>query len=82
MRRKVLATGILCGALSMACLGSIQVAAAPETQVCEETAENTSEIQPRSEEIVWVIRKINGKWYRRLFNTTTGEYIGDWIPCP
>lgn len=36
---------------------------------------------PRSEEIVWVFTEIDGKLYRRLYNRTTGEYIGDWILC-
>lgn len=38
-------------------------------------------IQPHAPVIEWVVSEINGKKYRRLYNFSTGEWIGDWIPC-
>ncbi len=38
-------------------------------------------VEPRVKPVKkWVYKEINGKWYRRLFNVTTGEYETDWIP--
>lgn len=33
----------------------------------------------RSDDIRWVIKTENGKTYKRLYNFSTGEWIGDWI---
>lgn len=33
----------------------------------------------RADVIQWVYKEINGKMYRRLYNYTKQEYIGDWI---
>ncbi|MDR1687536.1 MAG: hypothetical protein LBS21_02860 [Clostridiales bacterium] len=27
----------------------------------------------------WVFKIENGKYYKRLYNSTTGQWIGDWI---
>lgn len=29
-------------------------------------------------EYVWVVKKVNGIVYKRLFNETTGQWVGDW----
>ena len=34
----------------------------------------------RSDQIGWVVKTENGKRYKRLYNFSTGEWIGDWIP--
>lgn len=39
-----------------------------------------SHISPLKDDIRWVIRIINGKKYKRLFNYSAGMWIGDWIP--
>ena len=36
---------------------------------------------PRADGIEWVYRTIDGKAYKRLYNYTTQQWIGDWIPC-
>lgn len=37
-------------------------------------------MEPRVKDVKkWVYKDINGKWYRRLFNVTTGKYETDWI---
>lgn len=33
----------------------------------------------RSDDIQWVFKEIDGKLYKRLYNYTTHEWIGDWI---
>ncbi|MDE7478513.1 MAG: hypothetical protein K2M91_11285 [Lachnospiraceae bacterium] len=37
---------------------------------------------PLSEYIEWLYKFEDGKLYRRLFNHSTGEWIGDWELCP
>jgi len=36
---------------------------------------------PRADVIKWVYETRDGKTYKRLYNYTTQEWIGDWIPC-
>lgn len=36
---------------------------------------------PRGDKIEWVYQLIDGKYYKRLYNYTTNEWVGDWIPC-
>lgn len=38
-------------------------------------------IQPLSDVIEWVYKEINGKMYKRLYNYTLHQWVGDWIPC-
>lgn len=53
-----------------------EVETAPQPQTQSEAG-----IEPRSEKIVWVYKTIAGELYRRMYNMTTGEYIGGWIWC-
>lgn len=39
----------------------------------------TSDIEPTASKIVWKYKSVNGVVYRRLYNATTKEWIGDWI---
>ena len=40
-------------------------------------------VMPMSDDIRWVFfTASNGKKYKRLFNYSTNEWIGDWIPVP
>ena len=39
-------------------------------------------VAPQSDNLRWIYKVENGKRYKRLFNTTTGGWIGDWILCP
>ena len=41
---------------------------------------SASDVMPMSDDIRQVLKKINGKWYKRLYNFTTQQWIGDWIP--
>lgn len=50
------------------------------TLVTEAATENGSEIvQPRAEILQWVFDIRDNKLYKRLYNTSTGEWVGDWI---
>lgn len=46
-------------------------------QVREETVRNIS----RKDDTEWRYREIDGRLYKRLFNTTQQQWIGDWILC-
>ncbi len=35
----------------------------------------------RNSNIIWVFKTINGKNYKRRYNTATKQWIGDWIPA-
>lgn len=35
----------------------------------------------RADVIDWVYKTIDGRTYKRLYNYTTNEWIGDWILC-
>lgn len=43
------------------------------------SGQNPSEILPASSEIVWKYKFINGVLYKRKYNATKKEWIGDWI---
>lgn len=42
-------------------------------------AATSSTVSPCSDNIFWVTKTVNGKLYKRLYNGSTGEWIGDWI---
>lgn len=80
MKRR-LVTGILCVVMSLGCLNSVGAEDVVEIPAPVVQELGIPGISTYSEEIIWVIKRENGKTYRRLFNTTTGEFIGDWILC-
>ena len=41
--------------------------------------ENISQIEPRSDVIGWKYKNIDGNLYKRLYNYTKEQWIGDWI---
>lgn len=40
----------------------------------------TTEVEVRADKIIWRYKVINEKLYKRLYNTTTDTWIGNWIP--
>lgn len=42
--------------------------------------DNASDLELRANDIRYRYKSINGKLYKRLYNYSTGEWIGDWIP--
>ncbi len=47
-----------------------------------ESQENTVSIMPMSDVIIWKIKVVNGKTYRRRYNTTKKQWIGEWELVP
>ena len=43
--------------------------------------ESNSTKDTRAEKIGYVYKTVNGKLYKRLYNYSRGEWIGDWILC-
>lgn len=35
----------------------------------------------RIDNIIWKYKMVNGKIYKRQYNSSTGEWIGNWIPA-
>lgn len=63
----------------IACLG-MTVLLSPVTTLTVEAATATEEtVSPCADNIGYRYKTENGKVYKRLFNYTTGEWIGDWI---
>ena len=45
-------------------------------------ADKGDTIMPMSDAIVWKFQQIDGKTYRRRYNVTKGQWIGDWELVP
>lgn len=67
---------ILSAAFILVTLPPASTYAAP----CEAPATSgLTQVTPRADDIHYVYKKINGKTYKRLYNNTTNQWIGDWI---
>lgn len=42
-------------------------------------AQNEGTVAPRSDCTRWIYNIVDGKIYKRLYNCSTGVWIGDWI---
>ncbi len=42
----------------------------------------SSIIAPQSTQYIWYYKTEKGKKYRRLWDTTNGKWLTDWILCP
>lgn len=73
-RRKI---SKLIGLLSAACL-SLGVFASPTTTLSAQAAAPET-VQPYAPIIAYVYMIVETHVYKRLYNYSTGEYIGDWI---
>lgn len=67
----------LVGLLGAACL-SLGVFACPAATLSAQAAA-PSVAQPQSDIIEWIFKIEDGKVYKRLYNYSTCEWIGDWI---
>lgn len=81
LRKKMMST-LSAGLLVVSFLG-VQVSATSLTsaQIVAIKNENSATIQPRQDKIDWVYKSENGRVYRRLFNFSKNEWIGDWEVC-
>lgn len=69
---KLIITMCFCAILFMPC-----TAWASESN--QYIVQNETIITPKSDVIEWRIKIENNKIYKRLYNVTTKEWIGDWI---
>lgn len=68
--------------LSLLLLPSIPGKAAnliPQASTAPAISSGNNNIMPLSDEIRWVYKTENGRVYKRLFNFSTGKWIGNWI---
>lgn len=42
----------------------------------------SSSVRPLSDIIKWRYKSVNGKLYKRLYNYSKGQWVGDWILVP
>jgi hypothetical protein len=80
-KRSKLLTLILTLFLCMQIFSVTSFAASETIQTTEPTVTTSSGlwINTCSDHIEWRIKVVNGKYYRRLYNYTKCEWIGDWI---
>ena len=38
-------------------------------------------VSPCKENLVWRYKTVNGKIYKRQWNSTSNKWVGNWIPC-
>lgn len=55
------------------------ITAAASGQSCAVEQQSEGAISPRSDAKTWIYKIENSKVYKRLYNASTGEWIGDWI---
>lgn len=53
--------------------------ASPISTLTVHAAEAPVEASPRAADIQWRYKVENGKTYKRLFNYSTNQWVGDWI---
>lgn len=71
MKKHFLTVAIL-SAVCISNLGIVAQASSTYTNVSD------SQIETRTNIYEWRYKMENGKLYRRLFNRSTGEWVGDW----
>ena len=59
----------------------ISAADIPYISTAQSSASDSS-ITPQSDDIGWRYKTVNGKLYKRLYNYSTNQWIGDWILVP
>ncbi len=68
---------ILIGACACCLYG--ETAAADEVMGAVQLSTELASDVMRADVIGWVYKEINGKLYKRLYNYTKQEYVGEWI---
>ena len=80
--KKALYALLICSTLAVA-LPSLSITSFAKPAVATERAavEATSDITARKAITKWYYKTINGKLYKRLYDTTHEKWLTDWIPC-
>lgn len=63
-------------------MNAVPVLASVDVPVNISSASDQTEISPRAEETVWVVRKLDGKRQRRLWSLTYERWLTDWLDWP
>lgn len=64
--------------LGIACFGMTVLLSPIATVTVQAAAPSAETVAPCADAINYRYKEENGKLYRRLFNYTTGSWIGDW----
>ena len=80
--KKTIYALLICSTLAVA-LPSLSVTSfAAHAAATEATADETaSAVTARKAITKWYYKTINGKLYKRLYDTTHEKWLTDWIPC-
>lgn len=74
MKRKIIVMLLLLEVLSFS--SSTVMASSHKTAI---TTLQENEITPKADKIEYVYKIINGALYKRLYNYSRNEWVGDWI---
>ena len=61
------------------CVTLIALFSVPFTAFANSSSPLVTAINPKAEDIRWVYKTIGNTLYKRLYNFTKDEWIGDWI---
>lgn len=80
--KKALYALLICSTLAVA-LPSLSVTSFAEPAISTEAEadEAVSAVTARKAITEWRYKVINGKLYKRLYDTTHEKWLTDWIPC-
>lgn len=80
--KKALYALLICSTLTVALPAlSVSSFAAPAESVADTSVETTPDVLARKPITEWRYKVINGKLYRRLYDTTNKKWLTDWLPC-
>lgn len=65
--------------IGTACLALMAFICPISTISAQASTSRETTVQPRQDDIEYVYKIENGKLYKRLYNYSTLEWIGDWI---
>lgn len=75
IKKVTLLCGISCCAMMLFTVNNMSVYASTASAAEEST------VEPRYTNLEWVYKYIDGVLMMRLYNHSTGEWVGDWIPA-
>lgn len=78
MKRKIIIVGLM---ITLMCVSAENVLAAEYAEQEESINIVSYTRDARAEKIGYLYKTVNGKLYKRLYNFSRDEWIGDWILC-
>lgn len=83
MKKKIVLFLLTVSSVSILDLCSIDIQAATTgNAICYvEESQDESGITTRASDTEWRYKMIDGKLYKRLYDTKTQKWLTDWIPC-